>query len=68
MVTLGLSTRLEKKGNHKGHKGGTKNTKVILGALRAPIKLFVPFVSSLVSFVLPLFPLLATRYSPLAEA
>ena len=55
------------KGNHKGHKGGTKITKVILGALRAPIPLFVPFVLSLVPFVSPLFPLLPTRHSPLAE-
>jgi hypothetical protein len=52
-----------RKGNHKAHKGGTKITKVIFGALRAPFTLFVPFVSSLVLFVLPLFPLLPTRYS-----
>jgi len=52
--------------NHKGHKGGTKLTKQLVGALRAPVPLFVPFVSSLVSFVVNLFPLLPTRHSPLA--
>jgi hypothetical protein len=69
-----------KKGRHKGHQGGTKlvlgprfartrgNTKALLGALRAPITFFVPFVLGFVLFVLPLFPLLPTRYSLLAMA